>query len=103
MEQTLIDRFVVPAAAVEEFSEQVVTIRKFLETLPGLRASTAYGRTESDGAFVCLTVAVWESEDALLRAKDAVQAEYARRGFDPQEMIRRLGIAAERGVYTEIL
>ena len=46
---------------------------------------------------------VWESADAVKKAKEAVQAEYKRQGFNPSEMVERLNITMERGIYKEAI
>jgi hypothetical protein len=45
-----------------------------------------------------VTTAVWESEAAFENAKKAVAAEFQRLGFNPQEMVKKLGIETERAV-----
>lgn len=97
-----IDKFFIPAAAKQEFYEKMSMNRNFIKTLPGFIEDAAYEYTDNDGNLVCVTVALWESREALNKAKEAVQAEYKKQGFDPAEMFQRLGIKADRGIYTKV-
>jgi len=77
--------------------------RNFVKTLPGFIEDAAYENTDNDGNLVCITIALWESVEALDKAKEAVQAEYKKQGFDLAEMLKRLNIVTDRGVYKEIV
>jgi|GEM_PF-494485 len=95
-----IDQFLVPANARQEFIERTTINRQFIKTLPGFIEDAAYERTDEQGNTVFVTVAVWESKEALDKAKEAVQAEYKKQGFNPQAMMERLHITMNRGIYT---
>lgn len=97
-----IDKFFIPAAAKKEFYERMRINRDFIKKLPGFIEDAAYEYTDNDGNLVCITVALWENREALNKAKEAVQAEYKKQGFDAADMFRRLNITADRGVYTEV-
>lgn len=97
-----IDKFVIPAGAVNEFHIRMKISRDFLKTLPGFIKDMAYEYTDEGGNLVCVTVAEWESMEALSKAKEAVQAEYQREGFNPGEMFRRLNISMDRGIYKAV-
>jgi heme-degrading monooxygenase HmoA len=99
MEQIFIDKFRIPRQAKQEFTEKMNINRAFIKNLPGFIQDSAYERQEDGGYIVCITVAIWESEQALNNAKTAVQAEYQRIGFDPAELLARLDITMERDVY----
>ncbi len=103
MRQVLIDKFVVPKNAVEEFIQRMNYNRGFIRNLVGFVQDAAYERTDENGNTVVVTMAIWQSEDAIKKAKEAVQAEYARIGFHQAEMLSRLNIALERGTYTEMV
>jgi predicted ester cyclase/heme-degrading monooxygenase HmoA len=96
-----IDKFLVPAKAKQEFLERVKINRNFIKNLPGFIEDAAYERTDENGNLVFITIAVWESEDAVKKAKEAVQAEYKKQGFNMPEMLERLNITMDRGVYRE--
>ncbi|MVT09903.1 ester cyclase [Chitinophaga tropicalis] len=97
-----IDKFLVPAAAQAAFRERVTINRKFIKQLPGFIKDAAYEYTDNDGNLVFVTVAQWVSRDAFNKAREAVQAEYKKEGFDAAEMFKRLNITADRGLYTEL-
>ena len=98
-----IDKFLVPEKAKQEFMERVNINRNFIKTLPGFIEDAAYERTDEYGNLIFITIAVWENEDALKKAKEAVQAEYKKQGFDPAAMFERLNITMDRGTYQEVI
>lgn len=102
MKQFLIDKFVVPEDAVEEFTERMNYNRKFIKKLPGFVEDATYERSGENGSSVIVTIATWESIDSLNKAKEAVEAEYKRIGFVPAEMMERLNITSDRGIYREL-
>ena len=71
----------------------------FIKTLVGSIENAYYERTDERGNVIVITVVVWESENALTNAKDAVQTEYRRVGFNPKEMFARLNIMVDCGTY----
>ena len=99
---SFIDKFFVPAAAKHEFYERMQINRNFIKKLPGFIEDAAFEYTDNDGNLICITVAQWGSKDALIKAKEAVQAEYTKQGFDAADMLKRLHIVADRGIYTEV-
>ena len=97
-----IDKFFVPNQAKQEFLQRVKINRAFIKALPGFKHDEAFQRTDENGNLVFITVAVWENEEAVKKAKESVQAEYAREGFDPTAMFKRLDITIDRGLYREV-
>jgi hypothetical protein len=75
--------------------------RGFIKSLPGFIQDAAYERTDEQGNLVIITMAVWQNEAALVKAREAVFAEYKRQGFDPAAFFKQMNIIADRGVYTE--
>jgi hypothetical protein len=49
-----------------------------------------------------MTIAEWESAEAMEPAKAAVMESHRQADFDPQEMFRRLGIRMELGTYRYV-
>lgn len=98
---SFIDKFVVPEKGVTEFLDRVTVNRKFIKNLQGFIRDNAYERTDENRNLVFITIAIWESEQSVKNAKEAVQAEYRRQGFNPEEMFQRLGITMDRGIYNE--
>lgn len=99
---SFIDKFFIPAAAKAAFLERMKINRSLIKTLPGFVEDAAYEYTDSNGNLICITVARWESKEALDKAKEAVQAEYKKQGFDMAEMLRKTGITVDRGIYTNL-
>jgi heme-degrading monooxygenase HmoA len=94
-----IDKFFVPAAAIDEFRERMSKNRTILKTLPGFLRDDAYSYKDANGNLICVTIAVWKDRDAIEKARQAVQAEYKKEGFDMPAMLSRLQITIDRGVY----
>lgn len=101
-EQILIDKFIVPQNAKREFIERMNINRNFIKQLPGFVQDAVYESRDELGNEVYVTVAVWQNEEVFKKAKEAVQAEYKRQGFDLTEMIKRLHITIDRGVYKKL-
>lgn len=97
-----IDKFFVPAAAIDEFRERTQLNRDLIKKLPGFIEDAAYEYKDNDGNLVCVTVALWQNKEALNNAKEAIQAEYKKQGFDAQAMLKRLNIIADRGIYDQL-
>ncbi len=97
---SFIDKFSVPAAARKEFYERMNINRNFIKALPGFIEDAAYEYTDNNGNLICVTIALWENKAAFEKAREAVQAEYKKQGFDPSAMFTRLHITADRGIYA---
>lgn len=97
-----IDKFFVPANSKKEFIERMSYNRNFLKTLPGFIKDEAFQQTDANGNLTVITVTCWENEEAIKKAKESVQAEYKRIGFNLPEMMERLHITLERGIYQEM-
>ncbi|PSL43856.1 antibiotic biosynthesis monooxygenase [Chitinophaga niastensis] len=103
MRQIFIDKFLVPGKAKQEFKERVSINRNLIKNITGFIEDAAYERTDEHGNLVYVTTAVWESEAALKKAKEIVQAEYKQQGFNLVEMFERLNITMDRGIYNEAI
>lgn len=95
-----VDKFVVPAEAKEEFVQKVRATQELLKTLPGFRQGHLLENTGDNGQFHLVTFVEWENFDAIPHARTAVAALHEAMQFHPQEMIARLGIQADLGLYT---
>jgi len=98
---SFIDKFFVPSHATKEFYERMHINRNFIKTLPGFLEDAAYEYTDNDGNLICITIALWESIEALNKAKEAVLEENRKQGVDIAAMLKRLKIVTDRGVYKE--
>ena len=99
METVLIDQFVVPEAAVEEFLGQVHFSANLVKTRPGFVEGYVFKRASGDGRVNVITTAVWASQAAMEDARKSISEEFAKIGFNPPEIMRRLGVQIERGIY----
>lgn len=101
MKVVLIDRFVVPSTSKTQFLERMKVNRDFIKTLPGFVEDSAYEQAgENRSNYV--TIAVWQDEESIQKAKQAVTREYQDEGFNMPEFIRKLNITLERGVYQKL-
>jgi hypothetical protein len=66
---------------------------------PGFVEGYLFRRANGDGRVNVVTTAVWESQTAMEAAKRSVAEEFAKIGFNPPEIMRRLGVQIERGIY----
>ena len=102
MQKVLIDAFIVPEASMSKFLDEVRKSACFLRTLPGFVEGFIYEKNEGDGPYNVVTTAVWESEEAFANARKSAVAEFKNRGFNPQEILKALGVKIERAVYDRL-
>src|SRR5262245_12580797 len=96
------DKFKVPAAARGEFLERVRATHQILKAQPGFVSHAVFEQTGGPGTFNFVTLAEWESMEAIEAAKKSVAAKFAEIGFDPNETRTRLGIEADIAVHTQV-
>lgn len=97
-----IDRFRVPPHARDEFLARVHATNTFLESLPGFVQHLVFEQSGGASWLVFISIAIWETAEAIEAARPAVAAWHTRRGFTPGELSDRLGVDAEIGVYARI-
>lgn len=95
-----IDGFSVPAASRPEFEAAMRRNLAFLETLPGLLGHVVFEKTSGPSTFDLVTIAVWESAEAISAAGEKVRAYYQSIGFDMPAMLARWGVTAALGYYS---
>lgn len=95
-----VDKFVVPTEARSEFLSRVRDTHALLKTLPGFVQDWIFEQTGGPGRFNLVTTVEWSSQDAIERAKADVSALHQRTGFNAGELMARLGITADVGVYA---
>lgn len=100
--QILIDKFFIPKNSIEEFNQRMKYNRDFIKNLPGFIKDEVFVQTAEDGSLTVITVATWENQERLTRARDVVQNEYKRIGFNPVEFYQRLNIKMERGLFQDM-
>lgn len=96
------DRFTVPQKSLATFSARMNSNRLFISKLPGYRRGEAFQTTDNHGSATVITIAVWQNEDFLKQAKQLVQAEHIRIGFNPLEFYEYLNIQMEREIFFGI-
>jgi heme-degrading monooxygenase HmoA len=83
-------------------SLRLLEVRKsstFLKTLPGFVEGFVYESTDGGSRHNVVTTAVWKDEDAFRNAKKKAAEEFQRIGFNPPEIMKKLNVEIERGVY----
>ncbi|EKF17260.1 antibiotic biosynthesis monooxygenase family protein [Nitratireductor pacificus] len=98
-----VDKFVVPAAARDEFLGRVVATHATLRTQPGFLRDVILEQVSGPGSFNFVTMVEWESEADVVQASEAVLAMHAQTGFDRHEMITRLGIRPDIANYRALV
>ncbi len=94
-----IDKFIVPAAARDEFMARVAMIKDMLQAMPGCRQNLVLEQVAGPGAFNVVTFVEWQDAEALENARATVTARYKAMNFNPQELIARLGVTADIANY----
>lgn len=102
MQQILIDKFIVPTEAKEEFLTRLRANLDLIKKQPGFIETTAYEKSDGEGEFNYVTIAVWENEEVLLNARQMVSTENQKLGFNLPEMLKRLNIKIDRAVYKKL-
>ena len=97
-----VDKFVVPAAARQEFLGRVRSTHQLLKVQPGFVRDVVLEQSSGPGRFNFVTVVEWQSQSTMGAAKAVVMATHAKSGFNSQEMFARLGIEADIANYTAI-
>ena len=98
MEVVLIDKFIVPEESKAAFLTEVRKSSAFLRTLPGFIEGFVYESADG-GSHNVVTIAVWKDEEAFQNAKKSAAEEFQRIGFNPPEIMRKLKVEIERGIY----
>jgi heme-degrading monooxygenase HmoA len=94
-----LDSFSIPEAAREAFEAAMKRNLAFIHTLPGFCGHVAFEKRAGDSSFNLVTLAAWESEEALERAGAEVRAHYERIGFDMAGMLKCWGVDLVRSDY----
>lgn len=97
-----VDKFMVPDGAREEFLARVKATHEVLRRQPGFLRDFLLEQSGGPGAFNIVTMAEWESQAAVEQAKEAVGALHRQLGFNPHELMARLGIHADLANYRRL-
>lgn len=99
MEVVLLDKFMVPEESKAAFLAEVRKSSAFLRTLPGFVEGFVYESTDGASRHNVVTTAVWKNDEAFQNAKKSAAEEFERIGFNPPEIMRKLKVEIERGIY----
>lgn len=99
MEVVLVDKFMVPEESKAAFLAAVRKSSAFLRTLPGFVEGFVYESTDGASRHNVVTTAVWKNDEAFQNAKKSAVEEFERIGFNPPEIMRKLKVEIERGIY----
>jgi hypothetical protein len=97
--QYRIDCFDVPTTARSEFEAAMHRNFAFIKTLPGFLWHFVFEKSSGPSRFNVVTIAAWESADAINNAVSAVRQYYQKIGFDPVAATAKWGVAGEIGQY----
>jgi len=102
VEHVIIDRFMVPKAAMQDFRNRIKLSMQIIGKQAGFVANKAYEQIDHKEESTYITVVTWESREALEKSMPCVQMEYDKLSFDPSKTMESLHIALDRGIYTEV-
>jgi heme-degrading monooxygenase HmoA len=94
-----VDSFSVPAASRPDFEAALHENAAFLEKLPGFEGHTVLEKTSGPTTFNIVTIAAWQSPEAMNNAGEKVREHDRAIGFDMQGSIARWGVTASIGSY----
>jgi heme-degrading monooxygenase HmoA len=94
-----LDHFIVPNAAREEFLARVRVTHTLLHAQPGFVRDDVMVQQHGEQAVRVVTLAQWRDEAAVKAAREKVAAAHAANNVNPEELLARLGIRAELGMY----
>jgi len=94
-----LDAFILPEAARAAFLAQMAANLAFIRTLPGFQGHVVLEKRAGEGAFNLVTLATWESPEALEAAGKAVRAHYQQRGLDLSGLLAGWGVQMVRADY----
>jgi heme-degrading monooxygenase HmoA len=97
-----IDKFVVPSTSKSEFLQKVHETHMILRSLPGFVSDFIVEQVGGPSNFNIVTIAIWENQSAIEKARDVMHEHQSAAGFNPQEFWDRLDIKADLGNYKRL-
>jgi hypothetical protein len=97
-----VDIFNVPQRARRRFLEAVEETHCVLRAIPGLIEDHIIERPAGPGASNIVTIAMWKDEETVRHARSVVGAWHNRTGFNPQTLMRELGVEAAIGEFRPV-
>ncbi len=97
-----IDCFSVPREARQEFDAAMRRNLDFIRTLPGFREHLVFEKAGGPTTFDVVTIAIWDSQEAIDGAGQRVREHYRTIGFDLPAALARWKARAEVGVFRTV-
>jgi len=94
-----VDKFAVPAHAVDALVAQMKHLQATLQAQPGCLHAMVLTQRGGPGRFNVLTWVEWKDQASVDQAAAAMQRQFAAEGFDPKAFLQRLGAEADLGLY----
>lgn len=95
-----LDAFLLPEAARAPFLERMAENLAFLRTLPGFQGHVVLEKRRGEGAYNLVTLATWDSQEALDAAGLAVRAHHQQLGLDLAGTLAGWGVQLVRADYA---
>lgn len=95
-----IDKFAVPADALNAFVAQMKHLQHTLRSLPGCENACVLTQVNGPGRFNVLTWVEWKDSASVANATAVMQKKFADEGFDPKAFTERLRVDGDLGVYV---
>lgn len=95
-----IDKFAVPAEALDEFVAQMKHLQQHLRSLPGCVSASVLTQVGGPGRFNVLTWVEWTDSASVAHATAVMQKTLVDEGFDPRAFTERLRVQGDLGVYV---
>ncbi|HEX7676067.1 MAG TPA: antibiotic biosynthesis monooxygenase family protein [Bdellovibrio sp.] len=97
-----VDKFIVPHEAKEEFLAKVKETHQMLRQQPGFIKDYVLEKFAGPGEFNVVTLVEWENQNAIDQAKAVIREDQAKKGFNPPDLLKKLGIKADLSDYKHI-
>jgi hypothetical protein len=97
-----VDIFNVPIQARRRFLDRVEETHRVLRTIPGFIEDHILERPSGPGACTIVTIAIWKDEETVSQARVAVGDWHVRTGFNPQKLMKELGVEAAIGEFHPV-
>ena len=97
-----VDKFAVPTAGRAEFLEKVAATHALLRTQRGFVRDLIMEQESGPGTFNFVTLVEWTGPEVVEYVAPAVAALHRKMGFNPAELIAKLGIKADIANYRRV-
>jgi quinol monooxygenase YgiN len=95
-----IDKFAVPADALDEFVAQMKRLQHTLRALPGCENACVLTQVAGPGRFNVLTWVEWKDPASVAHATAVMQKKFADENFDPKAFTERLQVDGDLALYA---